>query len=126
MAHEIEPMTTPQRPLPSGYNAQTTAREVIDGRRLDGKIAIVTGGYAGVGLETTRALSAAGATLRTPAVLWTCDGSAGQRWMPLANGALVNAASGMCLDATGGSSANGTKLIVYTCNNGLNQRWALP
>jgi NAD(P)-dependent dehydrogenase (short-subunit alcohol dehydrogenase family) len=36
-------------------------------RRIDGKIVIVTGGYAGVGLETTRVLAAAGATVVVPA-----------------------------------------------------------
>ena len=36
-------------------------------RRLDGKTAIVTGGYAGIGLETTRVLAAAGATVIVPA-----------------------------------------------------------
>jgi NAD(P)-dependent dehydrogenase (short-subunit alcohol dehydrogenase family) len=60
-------VTTKQAPIQSGYGATTTACEVIDGRRLDGSIAIVTGGYAGVGLETTRALSAAGATVIVPA-----------------------------------------------------------
>lgn len=60
-------MTTDQRPLRSGYGAQTTAREVIGDSRLDGSIAVVTGGYAGVGLETTRALSAAGVTVIVPA-----------------------------------------------------------
>src|SRR5882724_1745342 len=60
-------MTTRQAPIHSGFGAQTTAREVIGNRRLDGDIAIVTGGYAGVGLETTRALSAAGATVIVPA-----------------------------------------------------------
>ena len=60
-------MTTPQRPLPSGYGAQTTVREVIGQQALDGAIAVVTGGYAGVGLETTRCLAAAGATVVVPA-----------------------------------------------------------
>jgi len=60
-------MTTPQSPIPSGYSAKTTAREVLDNRRLEGSIAIVTGGYVGVGLETTRALSATGATVIVPA-----------------------------------------------------------
>jgi len=40
---------------------------VIGKLRLDGAIAIVTGGYAGVGLETTRVLSEAGATVVVPA-----------------------------------------------------------
>src|SRR4030088_3374925 len=60
-------MTTKQSPIHSGYGAKTTAREVIGNRRLDGAIAVVTGGYAGIGLETTRTLSAAGATVIVPA-----------------------------------------------------------
>ena len=58
---------TRQVPLRSGHTARTTAREAIGDRRLDGAIAIVTGGYAGVGLETTRALAGAGATVIVPA-----------------------------------------------------------
>lgn len=58
---------TPQAPLPSGFGAHTTAREVLAGRSLAGSIAVVTGGYAGVGLETTRALAEAGATVVVPA-----------------------------------------------------------
>jgi NAD(P)-dependent dehydrogenase (short-subunit alcohol dehydrogenase family) len=56
-----------QAPLPSGFSAQTTAREAIGDVRLDGRTAIVTGGYAGIGLETTRALANAGATVIVPA-----------------------------------------------------------
>jgi NAD(P)-dependent dehydrogenase (short-subunit alcohol dehydrogenase family) len=58
---------TRQDPIRSGFGATTTAREAIGDRRLDGAIAIVTGGYAGVGLETTRALAGAGATVIVPA-----------------------------------------------------------
>ena len=60
-------MATEQKPLKSGFGAKTTAREVLAGRDLTGKLAIVTGGYSGVGLETTRALSEAGATIVVPA-----------------------------------------------------------
>jgi NAD(P)-dependent dehydrogenase (short-subunit alcohol dehydrogenase family) len=60
-------MTTKQAALHTGYGATTTAREAIGDTRLDGKIAIVTGGYVGVGLETTRALAGAGATVIVPA-----------------------------------------------------------
>jgi len=56
-----------QQPLPSGFGAQTTAREAIGERRLDGTTAIVTGGYAGIGRETTRVLAAAGARVIVPA-----------------------------------------------------------
>lgn len=58
---------TPQQPLPSGFGARTIAREAIGDRRLDGATAIVTGGYAGIGLETTRVLAAAGAQVIVPA-----------------------------------------------------------
>ena len=56
-----------QEPIPSGHRETTTAAEVLGDTRLDGKVVIVTGGYAGVGLETTRVLSAAGATVIVPA-----------------------------------------------------------
>lgn len=58
---------TSQAPLPSGFGARTCAREVLGDRRLDGAIAIVTGGYTGIGLETTRVLAGAGATVIVPA-----------------------------------------------------------
>lgn len=56
-----------QAPIKSGFSARTTAQEALAGARLDGKIAIVTGGYSGLGLETTRALAGAGATVIVPA-----------------------------------------------------------
>jgi NAD(P)-dependent dehydrogenase (short-subunit alcohol dehydrogenase family) len=60
-------MATVQAPLKSGFGHRTTAREALAGRRLDGMTAIVTGGYSGLGLETTRALAEAGATVIVPA-----------------------------------------------------------
>jgi NAD(P)-dependent dehydrogenase (short-subunit alcohol dehydrogenase family) len=60
-------MTTRQAPIPSGFGARTTAREALGTRRLDGTTVVVTGGYAGIGLETTRVLAAAGATVIVPA-----------------------------------------------------------
>jgi NAD(P)-dependent dehydrogenase (short-subunit alcohol dehydrogenase family) len=56
-------MHTEQKPLPSGFGLETTAEEVLAGTDLRGKVAIVTGGHGGIGLETTRVLSKAGATV---------------------------------------------------------------
>jgi NAD(P)-dependent dehydrogenase (short-subunit alcohol dehydrogenase family) len=60
-------MPSKQAPIHSGFGPTTTARETINGIDLSGKIAVVTGGYAGLGLETTRVLAQAGATVVVPA-----------------------------------------------------------
>ena len=56
-----------QNPISSGFNSKSTAEEVIKGTDLSGKIAIVTGGNTGIGLETVKTLSKAGATVIVPA-----------------------------------------------------------
>lgn len=56
-----------QHPLTTGFSATSTTTDVLKGIDLSGKVAIVTGGYSGIGLETTKALSKAGATVIVPA-----------------------------------------------------------
>ncbi|WP_306589394.1 oxidoreductase [Geothrix sp. 21YS21S-4] len=60
-------MPTLQRPVDSGFGATTTAEDLVQGLDLSGKTVLVTGGYSGIGLETTRVLSGAGATVVVPA-----------------------------------------------------------
>ncbi|QUH02697.1 SDR family NAD(P)-dependent oxidoreductase [Saccharopolyspora erythraea] len=59
--------TTSQHKIGSGFGASSTAADVLAGADLSGKLAIVTGGYSGIGLETTRALAGAGAQVVVPA-----------------------------------------------------------
>lgn len=60
-------MNTPQAPIGSGFTAYSTTLDVIRGISLIGRFAIVTGGYAGLGLEAARTLAAAGARVIVPA-----------------------------------------------------------
>ncbi|GAA4610161.1 SDR family NAD(P)-dependent oxidoreductase [Actinoallomurus liliacearum] len=60
-------MTAKQQKIGSGFGAHSTAEEVLAGIDLSGRTALVTGGYSGLGLEATRALSGAGAQVIVPA-----------------------------------------------------------
>ncbi|GGM95603.1 oxidoreductase [Dyadobacter beijingensis] len=62
-----QPGTSAQQPIGSGFDAFSTAQDVIRGIDLSGKTIIVTGGYAGIGLETVKTLVRAGAQVIVPA-----------------------------------------------------------
>ncbi|ATC23401.1 SDR family NAD(P)-dependent oxidoreductase [Caulobacter vibrioides] len=47
--------------ITSAFGAKSTAREVVAGHDLSGRVAIVTGAATGIGVETARALALAGA-----------------------------------------------------------------
>lgn len=56
-------MTSPHTPTTSGFSAESTTDEVLNGIDLTGRRFLVTGASGGLGLETTRALAARGATV---------------------------------------------------------------
>ncbi|MFD8489042.1 SDR family NAD(P)-dependent oxidoreductase [Streptomyces sp. NPDC059712] len=58
---------TDQQPLGSPFSAATTAEDIVAGHDLSGTTAVVTGGYSGLGLATSRALATAGARVIVPA-----------------------------------------------------------
>ena len=58
---------TAQRPIGSPFGKTSTAVEVLDGLDLSGRLVLVTGGYSGIGVEATRALTGAGAHVVVPA-----------------------------------------------------------
>ncbi|HSW79414.1 MAG TPA: ricin-type beta-trefoil lectin domain protein [Candidatus Saccharimonadales bacterium] len=57
---------------------------------------------------------------------WGCNQTNAQLWTKGSNGSLVNVNSGKCLDTSGGSSANGTQIVINTCTGSASQNWATP
>lgn len=56
-------MPSPQTPLPTPFPPSSTAQDVLAGLDLTGRQVLVTAGHTGLGLEVTRALSHAGASV---------------------------------------------------------------
>jgi hypothetical protein len=58
-----------------------------------------------------------------------CNGSAGQAWsaVPSGNGYALHPASNqsLCMDVYANGNANGTPVIVWTCNGGANEQWVI-
>ncbi|TVZ79965.1 ricin-type beta-trefoil lectin protein [Streptomyces sp. BK340] len=65
-------------------------------------------------------LSAGSPGLATSAAF---TGDATQRWLLNSNGQIVNEASGECLDVSGQATADGSRVILYSCNGGTNEAW---
>jgi hypothetical protein len=65
-------------------------------------------------------LTAGGSGLTTSA---SPTGDATQRWLLNANGQILSEASGKCLDVSGQATADGSKVILYSCNGGPNEAW---
>lgn len=56
-------MTNKQHPIGTGFTAASTAEDVLKGIDITGHHVIITAGHSGIGLETTRALAGAGASV---------------------------------------------------------------
>jgi len=55
-----------------------------------------------------------------------CTGAATQQWNANADGSITSAAdTGLCLDASGAGTGNGTSVDVWNCNGATNQAWKL-
>ncbi|MFD4554055.1 glycoside hydrolase [Streptomyces sp. NPDC058469] len=51
-------------------------------------------------------------------------GDPGQRWLLNGNGQILSEASGKCLDVSGQATADGSEVILYSCNGGANEAWS--
>jgi Ricin-type beta-trefoil lectin domain/Domain of unknown function (DUF5110) len=70
-----------------------------------------------------RCLTAAGTADNSPVTTGACA----QTWTRQSNGALINAASGRCLDVPDGNTTPGAvQLQLYDCNGSAAQTWRMP
>ncbi|MEU3333714.1 glycoside hydrolase [Streptomyces sp. NPDC006668] len=73
------------------------------------------------GLKSANGYLTAGSSGLTTSADFTGDAS--QRWLLNANGQILSEASGKCLDVSGQATADGSKVILYSCNGGTNEAW---
>ena len=62
--------------------------------------------------------TAKGTTNGTKVIIWSCNGQANQQWTFNTNGTITGVQSGLCLDVTGASTADGALAELWTCNGG--------
>jgi arabinan endo-1,5-alpha-L-arabinosidase len=57
--------------------------------------------------------------------IWNCNGGTNQQWRINGDGTITGVQSGLCLDVTSRSTANGAAIELWTCNGGSNQKWTV-
>jgi hypothetical protein len=55
--------------------------------------------------------------------IWSCNDGTNQQWDLTSTGTIVGVGSGLCLDVTGGATANLSPVEIWGCNGGSNQQW---
>ncbi|MBQ0982934.1 RICIN domain-containing protein, partial [Micromonospora sp. M61] len=71
-----------------------------------------------------KCLAPASTTAGAAATITTCGTATNQRWTyDTTTRTLRNQATGTCLDANGGATANNTRLILWPCTTATNQQW---
>ncbi|MFG1894770.1 ricin-type beta-trefoil lectin domain protein [Micromonospora zamorensis] len=56
--------------------------------------------------------------------IWTCNGTAAQRFTFRTDGTIVLTSAGKCVSVTSAGTANGTTTQLLTCNGTGAQRWS--
>lgn len=107
--------------------ADGTAIQLVTCDGATGQQWTLPASYPGPIRSLGKCLTVPGTADRSYLQLATCDGGAGQLWDLESSGEiLVNPRSGKCLDAEGGTTNDGTRLIIWPCHRQANQRWLLP
>lgn len=70
-----------------------------------------------------KCLDAAGTAAGSKVEIWDCNGGANQQWTLNGDGSLRGTQSGLCLDVTGGATADTTPVELWTCTGNSNQHW---
>ncbi|MDQ0930455.1 non-reducing end alpha-L-arabinofuranosidase family hydrolase [Streptomyces turgidiscabies] len=73
-----------------------------------------------------KCLDAKGTANSSPVIIWDCNGGTNQQWNITTDGGIAGVQSGKCLDAVGAATTNGTKIQLYSCWTGSNQKWTAP
>jgi hypothetical protein len=84
--------------------------------------------YTLVGVQSNKCIGVANAASGTRLDLETCAGTANQRFRPESMGGgffrMRNELSGLCVDVSGASTADGAAVIEFACGTQTNQQWS--